>query len=88
MLSAAKIKPLNILSGARIQFARIPGNQRWRAFATNKVRTWVRIQKPVVTYDIVTCDKKAVFPDLFATLQIVFHHIYFTILNKHCRCNF
>jgi hypothetical protein len=28
----------------------------------------VRIQKPVVTYNIVTNDKRAVCPDLFATL--------------------
>jgi hypothetical protein len=32
----------------------------------------VRIQKPVVTYDKVTCDKKAVCSDLFATLPNVF----------------
>jgi hypothetical protein len=32
--------------------------------------------------------QKAVFPDLFAMLPNVFHHINFTILNKHCRCNF
>jgi hypothetical protein len=49
---------------------------------------WVRIQKPVVTYDVVTCDKKAVCPDLFATLPNVFHHINFTISIKHWRCNF
>jgi hypothetical protein len=36
------------------------------------LQRWVRIQKPVVTYDIVTCDKKAVFTDLFATLPNVF----------------
>jgi hypothetical protein len=47
----------------------------------------VRIQKPVVTYNVVTCDKKAVCPDLFAALPNVFHHINFTIFIKHCRCN-
>jgi hypothetical protein len=48
----------------------------------------VRIQKPVVTYDVVTYDKKAVCPDLFAMLPNVFHHINFTIFIEHCRCNF
>jgi hypothetical protein len=36
------------------------------------LQTWVRIQKPVVTYDIVTFDIKAVCPDLFATLPYFF----------------
>jgi hypothetical protein len=43
---------------------------------------WVRIQKPVVSYFIVTCYKKAVCPYLFATLSNVSHHINFTIFIK------
>jgi hypothetical protein len=33
---------------------------------------WVRIQKPVITYDIVTCDKKAACPDLLQCCQMFF----------------
>jgi hypothetical protein len=47
-------------------------------------RTWVRIQKPVVTYDIVTCDKKAVCPDLFATLTNVFDDEILILFADNC----
>jgi hypothetical protein len=63
--------------------------QRWKGGTlSSPLPARVRILKPVVTYDIVTFDKKAVCPDLFATLPNVFHHINFTIYIKHCRCNF
>jgi hypothetical protein len=37
-----------------------------------KLPPWVRIQKPVVTYDIVSYYRKAVRPNLFAALPIIF----------------
>jgi hypothetical protein len=46
-----------------------------------KNRLWVRIQKP---YDIVSYDRKAVCPYLFATLPNVFADENFKILTKYC----
>jgi hypothetical protein len=45
---------------------------------------WVRIQKPVVTYDKVSYDRKAAGPDLFATLPNVFADENFKIFTNYC----
>jgi hypothetical protein len=48
----------------------------------------VGIQKPVLTYDIVSYYRKAVCPNLFAALPNIFYHLNFTIFIRHCRCHF
>jgi hypothetical protein len=47
---------------------------------TSFLSNWVRIQKPVVTYDVVSYYRKAVCSNLFAALPNIFYHLNFTIL--------
>jgi hypothetical protein len=42
------------------------------------------LKKPVVTYDIVSYDRKAVCPDLFATLANVFAGNNLKIFSNYC----
>jgi hypothetical protein len=45
---------------------------------------WIHIQKPVVTYDIVSFDRKTMCPDLFATLPNVFADENFKLFTNYC----
>jgi hypothetical protein len=53
-----------------------------------KQKFWVRIQKPLVTYDIVSYNTKTACPNLFAAFPNVFYHLNLAIFIKHGWCHF
>jgi hypothetical protein len=61
----------------------------WTVYFDRSLTTYVptdkvRIQKPVVTYDVVSCYRKLVCLNLFAVLPNVFYQLNFIIIIKHC----